>query len=601
VSRETRHLLPVLVPVALAGFLVVAAAISQTLAEPPSWPTVAGVAALLAAALFSEAFPVPVENLPGGRLSLAAVFVLGAAVMYGWPAAVAVAVLTRVTLEVAQRRPLVKLVYNGGVYALAAGAAGAAIAPFPEHADVGRLTIVMLIGATAFYVVDIPLVAAILARWSRQPFVPLLRSSVGWTAATFAIMASVSLALVVLWTESPIFALALAGPLVAVALHQRSTHDALRAMRLALTDPLTGLGNHRHFQEQLQIHLEQSTVTKAPLSICLFDIDNFKQINDRYGHPAGDKVLAQVSSRLRQLGEAFRLGGDEFAVVLPGQSAAEMAKLVEESVRTLALESWDHGGPITVSAGIATYPHHSDDRSALVRVADIALYWAKGEGKNRVCVYRRDMPAVTQLRRLTRAPDRAARLQAAAALANAIDARDAFEGSHSTRVGDLAADVGARLGLVAEEVELIRLAGRLHDVGKLAVPEEILRKPGPLTPNERLVLESHPQVGHGMLIPLDIEPVPTWVLHHHERWDGTGHPAQLAGERIPLGARIIFAADAWDAMTNNRPYSRAQPPADAREELVRCAGTQFDPAVVAALLEELDAGHARPKLAAVVS
>ena len=194
-----------------------------------------------------------------------------------------------------------------------------------------------------------------------------------------------------------------------------------------------------------------------------------------------------------------------------------------------------------------------------MRVADIALYWAKGEGKNRVCVYRPDMPAVTQLRRLTRAPDRAARLQAAAALANAVDARDAFEGSHSTRVGDLAAGIAGRLGLPEEEIELIRLAGRLHDIGKLAVPEEILRKPGPLTRREKDVLESHPQVGHGMLLPLDIEPVPTWVLHHHERWDGTGLPSQLAGERIPLGARIIFAADAWDAMTNARPYSPAQP------------------------------------------
>ena len=127
-----------------------------------------------------------------------------------------------------------------------------------------------------------------------------------------------------------------------------------------------------------------------------------------------------------------------------------------------------------------------------MRVADIALYWAKGEGKNRVCVYRPDMPAVTQLRRLTRAPDRAARLQAAAALASAVDARDAFEGSHSTRVGDLAAGIAARLHLPEEEIELIRLAGRLHDIGKLAVPEEILRKPGPLTRREKDVLESHP-------------------------------------------------------------------------------------------------------------
>jgi HD-GYP domain-containing protein (c-di-GMP phosphodiesterase class II) len=273
--------------------------------------------------------------------------------------------------------------------------------------------------------------------------------------------------------------------------------------------------------------------------------------------------------------------------VFPRTRADGAAVASEGVIRALGDEAWEQGGPLRVTAGIATYPDHSNDRNALVRVADIALYWAKGEGKNRVCVYRPDMPAVTQLRRLTRAPDRAARLQAAAALASAVDARDAFEGSHSTRVGDLAAAVAARLHLPEEEIELIRLAGRLHDIGKLAVPEEILRKPGPLTRREKDVLEGHPQVGHAMLLPLDIEPVPAWVLHHHERWDGTGVPSQLVGERIPLGARIIFAADAWDAMTNARPYSPAQSAADAREELRRCSGRQFDPVVVAALLDEV--------------
>ena len=453
----------------------------------------------------------------------------------------------------------------------------------------------MLAGATAFYAVDVLLIAAILSRWSREPFLPLLRSAAFTTAATFAIMGSVSLALVVLWTQSPALALVLVGPLVAVALHQRATHNALRAMRLALTDPLTGLGNHRHFQEQLQFQLEEASAAREPLTVCLFDLDDFKQINDRYGHPVGDRVLAHVAGKLRGIGEAYRLGGDEFAVVFPRTRADAAAEAAEGVVRALGEEEWEQGGPLSVTAGIATYPDHSNDRNALVRVADIALYWAKGEGKNRVCVYRPDMPAVTQLRRLTRAPDRAARLQAAAALASAVDARDAFEGSHSTRVGDLAAGIAARLQLPEEEIELIRLAGRLHDIGKLAVPEEILRKPGPLTRREKDVLESHPQVGHGMLLPLDIEPVPTWVLHHHERWDGTGVPSQLAGERIPLGARIIFAADAWDAMTNARPYSPAQSADEAREELVRCSGKQFDPVVVAALLDEVSLAGSGPE------
>ena len=587
-SRETRYLLPVLLPVVLGGLAVVAAAVWQTASAPPELITVAGVTSLLSAALFCEAFPVPVENLPGGRLSLSTVFILGAAVLYGWEAAVGVAVLTRGTLEVVERRPRVKLYFNCAVFALAAAAAGAAISPFERngHATT-RLVFEVLAGASAFYAVDVVLVAAILARWSRQPFLPILRSAAFTTAATFAIMASVSLALVVLWTESPALALVLAGPLVAVALHQRATHNALRAMRLALTDPLTGLGNHRHFQEQLQVQLEEASSAGRPLTVSLFDLDDFKQINDRYGHPVGDAVLAHVATKLRSLGEAYRLGGDEFAVVFPGKRAEQVMIVVEEAVQSLRDEGWEHGGSLFMTAGIATYPDHSDDRNALVRVADIALYWAKGEGKNRVCVYRPDMPAVTQLRRLTRAPDRAARLQAAAALATAVDARDAFEGSHSTRVGDLAAALGARLELPEEEIELIRLAGRLHDIGKLAVPEEILRKPRPLKRRERQILERHPQIAHGMLLALDIEPVPTWVLHQRERWDGDGEPAQLAGERIPLGSRIIFVADAWDAMTNALPYSPARTRAEAREEIQRCSGTQFDPVVVGALLDEI--------------
>jgi diguanylate cyclase (GGDEF)-like protein len=600
ISRETRHLLPVVLPVVLAGIAVVLAAIWHTGNNPPSPVAVAGVLGLLAAALFSEAFPVPLENLPGGRLSLSAVFILGAGVLYGWPAAVAVAVLTRVTLEIVERRPRVKLYYNGAVFALAAAAAGAAMTPFDLSDHPTTLLVEVLAGARAFYAVDVLLIAAILSRWSHQPFVPLLRSAAFTTLATFAIMGSVSLALVVLWTQSPALALVLIGPLVAVALHQRATHNALRAMRLALTDPLTGLGNHRHFQEQLQIQLEEASAAREPLTVCLLDLDDFKQINDRYGHPVGDRVLAHVANRLGGLGEAYRLGGDEFAVVFPRERADAAAVVTEEVVRALGEEEWEQGGPLRLTAGIATYPDHSNDRNALVRVADIALYWAKGEGKNRVCVYRPDMPAVTQLRRLTRAPDRAARLQAAAALASAVDARDAFEGSHSTRVGDLAAGVAGRLGLPEEEIELIRLAGRLHDIGKLAVPEEILRKPGPLTRREKEVLESHPQVGHGMLLPLDIEPVPTWVLHHHERWDGSGVPSQLAGERIPLGARIIFAADAWDAMTNARPYSPAQSPDEAREEIRRCSGKQFDPVVVTALLDEVGSvEQSRPHLTVV--
>ena len=168
-------------------------------------------------------------------------------------------------------------------------------------------------------------------------------------------------------------------------------------------------------------------------------------------------------------------------------------------------------------------------------------------------VYRPDVIELAEPRRLAEGPDRAARLRAAS-LAHAVDARDAYTGSHSYMVGELAARVAKRMGLDSESIELTRLAGSLHDLGKLAIPEEILRKPGPLNEAERLVLERHPQIGYRMLDSLGVEPVATWVLHHHERWDGHGYPEQKAGDDIPLGARILFVADAYDAMTTDRVY-----------------------------------------------
>ena len=588
-KAETLRLLPIFLPVTLAGAVSLGAAVWGYSLAPPSAGSAAGIVVLLAAAIFAEAYPVPVERLPAGSVSLAAVFILGAGILFGWEAAVIVGLITRVALELAEERPLVKLIYNGAVYAVAGAAAGLTTNFFALQQTVGGRILEVVLGALAFYLVNIPLIAGIVSRWAREPFRVVLATSMLGTAVSFAIMASVTLALVALWTQSPAFAVALAGPLIAVALHQRATHDALRAMRLAQTDPLTGLGNHRHFQEQLQSKLESAEQTRLPLSVVLLDLDNFKQINDRYGHPAGDKVLAQVAARLRDAGQAFRLGGDEFALVLPGHGEEAARRVGDKLVRDLGGAETEHGGAVSFSAGVATFPQHGIERAELVRVADIALYWAKGEGKNRVRVYRPDMPAMTQLQRLATDPDRTARLQAAAALAGAVDARDAYVGSHSHRVGEYAAAVAQRLDLPPDEIELIRLAGKLHDLGKLAIPEEILRKRGPLTPREREVLERHPQIGQNMLDPLGIEPVASWVLHHHERWDGDGYPANLSGERIPMGARIIFAADSFDAMTSDRVYRSALSFDEATDELRRCAGTQFDPVVIAALLDELQA------------
>ncbi|HEX2110703.1 MAG TPA: diguanylate cyclase [Gaiellaceae bacterium] len=574
---------------AIAGVTALILAASELVEHPPSLAAVAGMAALIVGATLAEAFPVPLEleGLAAGGVSLAAVFIVGCAVLYGWAPAVVVAFVALVAIQIVQRRPIDRLLYNAAVYTLSGAAAGVAAQAFDADAGVGALLVDVLLGSAAFYVTNVLLIAAVVARTASERLSELVRRGVYSTVIPFSIMASVSLMLTVLWDHSPLLSAALVGPLVAVALYQRSVHEALKAMRLALTDPLTGLGNHRHFHERLQRDLDVAQLTGTPLSLCLVDIDDFKRINDRFGHPVGDRVLEQVASRLRQGGEAFRLGGDEFALLLPGRSEREalaVAELVLERVAALACA---HGERVTVSAGIAAYPDHGVERSELVRIADSALYVSKEQGKGRVSVYRSDVVGMGELRRLAHQRDRRVRFLAAAGLARAVDARDAYTGEHSAEVGELAARIAARMGFESDEVELVRLAGSLHDVGKLAIPEDVLRKPGPLNEAERLVLERHPQIGFRMLDSLGVEPVATWVLHHHERWDGAGYPERLSGDDIPLGARILFVADAYDAMTTGRVYRGPLTHEEAVCELERCAGTQFDPNVVEAFKREL--------------
>ncbi len=582
-NRETARLLPLVLPVSCLGAAAVVVAAAHFAASSPSAATVAGAWALLAVTTLAEAFPVPLERVPVGGTSLATIFIVGTSVIYGWDAATVTAFLAMIIVEVVRRRPLTRVAYNSGVYALA-GAATALAGVVDRSDSFVWLILQVALAAAAFYVVDLTLVALAVSRYSREPFSLLLRGAVSSTLIAFSIMASLALLLAVLWERSPFLSPALVGPVVAIALYQRSVHRELRAMRLALTDPLTGLGNHRYFHEQLERTLVRGEASGLHVSLCLFDIDDFKEVNDAYGHPAGDELLVAVASRLRQDGEAFRLGGDEFALLLEGPQEHEAVRIAEDVLKRVGRVKTGPEVALKVSAGIAVYPSVGVERSELVRVADSALYLAKEHGKGRVRAYRPDLLELAELRRLAEGPDRAARLRAAASLAHAVDARDAYTGSHSYMVGELSARVAKRMGLDGEQIELARLAGSLHDLGKLAIPEEILRKPGPLNEAERLVLERHPQIGFRMLDSLGVEPVASWVLHHHERWDGNGYPERLGGERIPLGSRILLVADAYDAMTTDRVYRSRLSHERAMAELERCAGTQFDPAVVDALI-----------------
>jgi len=377
------------------------------------------------------------------------------------------------------------------------------------------------------------------------------------------------------------------APAAAVGLYRLLTRRMVEVYRLALTDSLTGLGNSRHFLERLERDLDRADSEGEPLTLVMIDIDDFKAVNDRFGHPVGDGVLSAVASSLRRGGEAFRLGGDEFALLLPGKNDTDGLAIAETVIARIRVGDFPHGGEVTASAGTVTYPGSSVERGALVRTADAALYHAKHNGKDCARAYRGDLPDIPDAQSRERA-NRLALLRAAASLASAV-AASGLETHHGRRVGDIAARMAARMGLGAEHIELIRLAGCVSDVGKLALPDDVLRKPGPLTEAERRAVQRHPEIGYAMLDSLGADPVATWVRHHHERWDGRGYPERLAGERIPLGARILFVADAFDAMTNDQAWRPAMATNEALTELRRCAGTQFDPDVVEALLAEMAA------------
>ena len=359
------------------------AAAASLLLNMPSVGALAGIAALLAAAAFSERFPVPLEGLDAGGVSLSFVFGIGVVVLYGWAPGVLVCFGAAALTQVLDRRPLLRVAYNASTYGLAALATGSALTLLEGPGSGTLVGRVGLAGAVQ-YSVNVALVGAVVAVNSRRSLAATVRSSVRGTVLPFTLMTSTALVLAVLWQRSPLFGAALIGPLLGLGLYQRSNYRALRAIRLALTDPLTGLGNHRHFHESLARQLAQAGTTGRALTLCLLDVDDFKQVNDRLGHPAGDQLLVQVAARLRQGGETFRLGGDEFAILLPGQDEGAglvTATAIAERISELRIEQ---DSPVSISVGLATCPTQTADGEELVRLADEALYGAKAHGKNRV-------------------------------------------------------------------------------------------------------------------------------------------------------------------------------------------------------------------------
>jgi diguanylate cyclase (GGDEF)-like protein/putative nucleotidyltransferase with HDIG domain len=336
-------------------------------------------------------------------------------------------------------------------------------------------------------------------------------------------------------------------------------------------DNLTGLLGHRAFHEALEILLDRG---KAPFTLASIDIDDFKLVNDLHGHPVGDEALRRVAEALRRsVGEhdsVFRVGGEEFAVLLPSRDAAE-ARDVAERVRD-AVAATPFTLPLRVSIGLACWPIDGRDRDTLLERADDALYAAKRAGKNRVVGVGEDSAATP----ITRAGERTN-------LLDILRAKDGDTLMHSAHVGALAVETGRILGLDAARLSVLRTAGQLHDIGKLALPDHVLNKPGPLDEEEMQLVRTHSLLGAELVRAWGEPAAAQFVLEHHERIDGTGYPAGLSGDEISLEGRILHAVDAFAAITSERPYRRAESSEHALAELRKLSGTQFDPDVVKAL------------------
>jgi len=355
-------------------------------------------------------------------------------------------------------------------------------------------------------------------------------------------------------------ALALVAVMARLMLTFRDNVTILRTSRdEAMTDALTGLGNRRALARDLDRLLPEADDAR-PLVLVLFDLDGFKHYNDTFGHPAGDTLLHRLGGNLAIYlsgrGRAFRMGGDEFCALFdPGDEVADPIIAGAAS----ALTERGEGFTVTCSYGAIVLPREAQDATEALRIADQRMYAQKNAGRT------------------------SATRQSKAVLVRALSERNPELFEHLEGVAELAGLTARRLGLGDEEAEQISHAAELHDIGKVAIPDAILSKPTALDPREWEFIRRHTLIGERIIAAApSLGAVARLVRSSHERWDGTGYPDRLAEQEIPLGSRVVAVADAFSAMTSERPYSPAVLPVYAIDELRRNAGTQFDPVVVEA-------------------
>ncbi len=400
----------------------------------------------------------------------------------------------------------------------------------------------------------------------------------------------------------------------------------------AITDGLTGVKTHRFLMEALSTEWKRATRANRPFALVLMDLDRFKFVNDFYGHLEGDVVLQRVGHILeqncRRSDVVARYGGDEFVILMPETSVEQARQLASKLRAWVASDRLLRDKNITASFGIAGFPVHGSTPQELLQVADSSMYLSKHQGGNAVSSAEQGDPndrkrwkkdvleaylGVTLKRLFATGPEAfeeiyrrleqftrsmseqgveveedalpPAVVETVTALAFAIDGKDQYTQGHSQKVSAYAVMLAQGLGMSDADVEEIRLAALLHDIGKVGIPEGILNKSGPLDPTEWETMKTHADLGFQILEPLKpMQRIRQLVRHHHECYDGSGYPQRLKGDQIPYGSRVIAIADAYDTITSARSYKKPRSPEDAFAELERCAATQFDPEIVSVFI-----------------
>ncbi len=384
---------------------------------------------------------------------------------------------------------------------------------------------------------------------------------------------------------------------------------------LATTDPQTRLLNRMAILGVLSGEIERANRYQRPLSVAMFDIDHFKRVNDTHGHAIGDDVLRHVAGVLqenvRSVDSLGRYGGEEFLLVMPetdlegGMASAEnLRRILGRAPVTVAVQGGELAFPVSISAGVTGHDGiRSLDVDQLLREADSALYGAKEAGRDQVERFRRvdDRTSVTHATIDPVAREKAAKIGRAAFdasnshLLSALAERPGWAGGASQLIADLSADIGRAIGLPDGDIDRIRTASLLHDLGKLAIPDEILSKPAALDAHEWRSIVEHPKIGQVVLEQAGaIRDAAQIVLHHQEWFVGRGYPHGLAGAEIPIGSRIVSIADAYEAMISARPYKDAMTHDQAVRELRRQKGVQFDPELVEVFVSLVGEGPIEP-------